>query len=378
MNKRKSTNDFSTILSSFLILLLVVGVVGFLFIRTENFTTPLKEFYVRVGNDDIIADRDNFDIYTGKDYKFEIKTSISVSGSNTKYYVSVLPNETPTTTFSFNVGEETKNYADMESLTKGFAISTYEDYFIFRANMDMQSILALYYPTQTLTNVPTALDTGLPYFTLAITSADKTETININFNLIKQNNYEQDDNIEWSLTIIPKYFCRGDVGMVEFDTNKIVLTNNDRISTFSFTISSGFEFVDFTCDLSIFKSTIENNTCIVSLIADLDNSYTCDLIFNIQYSSVNDDYYLMILAEENEYGGYITFSRDHLILNNKDREMSFDFTIQDGYGYNLEYDDTQDIFVVTISGNTCTVKLIDGVILSATSTYILTFYVYSN
>lgn len=164
----------------------MIGVVGFLFIRTENFTTPLKNFYVRVGNDDIIADRENFDIVVGKEYRFEIKTNISVSGSNTKYYVSVLPNETSTTTFSFNVGEETKNFADMESLTKGFSISAYSDYFILIANMDMQDILSLYFSSQTLSNVPTAMDSDIPYFRLSIQSADKSETININFNLISE------------------------------------------------------------------------------------------------------------------------------------------------------------------------------------------------
>lgn len=183
MSKRKSTKtDFSTILSSLFILILVVGVVGFLFIFTENFTTPLKNFYVTCGNDDFISDRENFDIVVGKEYKFEITTNIDL-GTEKKYIVSVVPNDTSLTTFAFNVDGKETMFADIESLAKSFVISSSENYFTFKATGDLIDILQVYYPSRTLTNVPTALDSDLPYFRLVIQSADLTETININFNL---------------------------------------------------------------------------------------------------------------------------------------------------------------------------------------------------
>lgn len=183
MSKRKSTNDFSTILSSIFILLLVVGVVGFLFIFTENFTTPLKNFYVTCGNDDFISDRENFDIVVGKEYKFEITTNINLSGTEKKYIVSVVPNEISTTTFSYNVDDKLCNYVDIQSLAKGFSIVAYDDYFVFTARNDLPEILKLYHGTQNIQNVPSVIDTDLPYFRLVVQSADLTETININFNL---------------------------------------------------------------------------------------------------------------------------------------------------------------------------------------------------
>lgn len=182
MSKRKSTN-FSAILSSLFILLLVVGVVGFLFIYTENFTTPLKNFSVRCGNDDFISDRENFNMVLGKEYKFEIKTNINLSGTEKKYIVSVVPNETSTTAFSFDVDGTTKEYGKIESLAKGFTIVGYDDYFLFTANKDLPEILSMYYLTSTLNNVPSALNSELPYFRLVVQSADLTETININFNI---------------------------------------------------------------------------------------------------------------------------------------------------------------------------------------------------
>lgn len=180
MSKRKSTNNFSTILSSIIILLLVIGVVGFLFIRTENFTTTLKDFYVRVGNDDIIADRENFDIVVGKEYKFEIVDNYM----STPLEVSVVPNtDIEESLFDFYVNKVYHQFCYEDSLTSGFEIKAYKDYFTFTANKDLSDIIQLNYPDRTITNCPTAIDSGVPYFRLVVASQDGMQEININFNL---------------------------------------------------------------------------------------------------------------------------------------------------------------------------------------------------
>ena len=183
MRKRKSTNNFSTILSSFIVLLLVVGVVGFLFVFTENYTTPLKSFHVTCGNDEIIKDVENFDIVVGKEYKFEITTNISVVGSNTKCSVAIVPNDVEETNFTFTSNGTEIKFATMESLTKGFVLLAHDDYFTLTAKMDLTEIMSLYYPNTTILGCPTAIDSGVPYFRLVVTSADQSEIININFNL---------------------------------------------------------------------------------------------------------------------------------------------------------------------------------------------------
>ena len=182
MRKNKS-NSFSSVISSILIFLLAFGVIGFLVVYTDSFTSPLKNFYVTCGNDDFISDRENFNIVLGKEYKFKITTNIDVDGIENKYIVSVVPNETSKTTFSYSVDGTEHFFADLKTLTKGFVISTYDDYFTFTALNDLHDILQLYYPTQTLENVPTTIDSDLPYFRLVVQSGDKTETININFNI---------------------------------------------------------------------------------------------------------------------------------------------------------------------------------------------------
>lgn len=181
--QRKSTNNISSILSSIVLVLLVVFVVGFLFVYTDNLKTPLKNFYVTCGHDKIISDRENFDIIMNKEYKFEITTNIDIDGTNNKYIVSVVPNETNKTAFAYEIDGAQCNYAELENLTKGFSIVANENYFSFKATKDLLEILQLYHPAKTISNVPTALDSDLPYFRLVVQSADQTETININFNI---------------------------------------------------------------------------------------------------------------------------------------------------------------------------------------------------
>lgn len=183
MSKRKSTN-FSTILSSFLILLLVVGVVGFLFIFTDNFTTDVKTFYVKCNNTTFIGNYENFDIVKDKEYKFDV---VNTFGIDNQLEISVVPNTSiEESSFEFYANNIYHQYCYEDSLTSAFEIKAYNNYFTFKATKDLNEIISLNYPTQTITGCPVALDSGIPYFRLVISSDDLTQEININFNLISE------------------------------------------------------------------------------------------------------------------------------------------------------------------------------------------------
>lgn len=182
--KVKVKQDISSVLSGIAMLLLVLFFIGFLFTFTDNLTTPLKDFYVRWSNDDIMNDRENFDIVKGKEYKFEVVNTLG--NGEDGYVVSIVPNESAVASFTFKAGETDVNYQDIENLGKGFTLIPYEDYFTFTANKDLQEILQLYYPDKTLSGVPTALNSDIPYFRLVIKTSDSKQVININFNLVSE------------------------------------------------------------------------------------------------------------------------------------------------------------------------------------------------
>lgn len=181
MKKRKSNNDVSNVISSIVIMLVVLLIIGFLFIFTNGFSTKLKKFYVQCGKVTIIDNFENYNLELGKEYVFEIHNTLG--GNDDGYIVFIKPNETATTSFSFKVDDVAINYSDLNSLAKGFSIVAYEDYFVLTAIMDLPDMLQLYYPNSTLEDIPNAIDSGLPYFTLSISSGNMSETININFNI---------------------------------------------------------------------------------------------------------------------------------------------------------------------------------------------------
>jgi hypothetical protein len=184
MSKNTSKKDWSNVISAVLILLLALAFIGYLFAFTENLSMPLKNFYVRRGNDDIMQDRENYDIVIGKEYKFEVVNTLGDGKDD--YIVYVTPNESAVASFTFTAGETEVNFQDMDNLGKGFTLIPYEDYFTFTANKDLQEILQLYYPASTLSGVPTALDSDIPYFCLVIKTSESTQVININFNLVSE------------------------------------------------------------------------------------------------------------------------------------------------------------------------------------------------
>lgn len=186
--KRKSTSNTSNVISSFVIMLVVLLSLGFLFVFTNNFKTPLKNFYVTCGKVVFVDEFKNFNLEMNREYKFKIHNTLE--GEDSGYTISIKPNTTETTTFAFKVDDTETNYSDINSLAKGFSVVAYEDYFTLTANLDLPEILQLYYPNSILTDIPSVIDTNLPYFTLSISSSNLEETINIHFNLISEVNYE--------------------------------------------------------------------------------------------------------------------------------------------------------------------------------------------
>lgn len=186
--KRKSNEKTSKAISNFMIMLVVMLSLGFLFVFTNNFTTPLKNFYVTCGKVVFTHEFENYNLTLGKEYKFEIHNTLE--GEDSGYLILIKPNITKETDFKFKVDDVETNFSDVQSLAKGFSLIIYHDYFTLTANMDLPEILQLYYPDSTLTDIPTVVDTKLPAFTLSISSSDMSETINIHFNLTSGVNYE--------------------------------------------------------------------------------------------------------------------------------------------------------------------------------------------
>ena len=357
MKKRKST-DISNALTGVVIFLVVVMVVGFLFVFTNNFTSPLRNFYVSYGNDDIITDRDNFEIELGKEYKFKVHTHFKLEDKQSRYIVTLTPN--PSHDFTFQANEEEIQYSSLETLSKGFEIDTFSDYFNFTAHFDLPQILQMYYPSQTLKDVPSAVDSGIPYFTLTVHNHDKSECININFSLLSSANTI---NEVYSLVLSPvndtydidtNEFIEN---AVTFSANQIVLSKDCTSIIFEFYLKDGYAFEEVVCLFDCYTLEIdeENGTCTVSLTEEL----TSNLDYVLNFIAYKKDPYAITLTPVNasEYVNAITFSVENIQVSTP-YGTSFDFYLADGYKVEtLSY--SKNGYWVKIDGdkNTCTVGL---------------------
>lgn len=252
--KRKSmSGNFSSLISSLVILMLVAVVVGFLFYRTDGLTTGYKEFYIQCGDDKIYGDRDNFNIVIGKSYKFELKNEIdNIMSSESNYSVNVIPNKERN--FEFLVDDEEKQFSDLVSLSDYFNISIGKDFFTLTSNLSLDLILKDYFNTDNISNCPDSLNTGIPYFTIVVEKIDSGDVINICFNILDK----------YSLVINP-IDNSDELEHINFSIGQIVLTNEHRSFSFGFEIDEnyGFNEVRFDCDYIVVD--IVDNVCFVSL-----------------------------------------------------------------------------------------------------------------
>lgn len=180
---RKKKSKIATILSLFVVLILVFGFVGLLVFFTDNFDTDIKQFYIRCGNDYIVATRENFSMKINEEYKFEVGSELEDLTGETDYVVSVIPNITSSTVFTFKIDGLPYEYEDVKSLTKGFEIKSYDGYFTFKATQELKDVLQMYFNGQTLTDVPDVIDSKIPYISLIVQSVKSEDFVRINISL---------------------------------------------------------------------------------------------------------------------------------------------------------------------------------------------------
>lgn len=181
-----------------LIVILLLGVVGFFAFFTNGFTSDFKTFYVNVRGKTIMNDTDGYEIVVEDEYRFDVKYTFGfMQKKNEKlgYHVQIIPNITDETDFDFIVNGQNFKYSDEADLMQGFEITLYDDYFTLEANKDLSEILSDLHLGSPVTGVPSAIDSGINYFTLMIFSEDKSTKIAINFNLVALKIFLSPDHI---------------------------------------------------------------------------------------------------------------------------------------------------------------------------------------
>lgn len=186
--KRKTKNSFSAFLSSILVIMCVCLLLGFVYKRTDEFTTGFKSFYVEYGDNMFVNEENTMKMQSGKTYKFKVRSSIDeLTDGQRNYKVSIGANPKETYTFFACNGEncDVKTLKDVD-LNSYFNFTYGDDYFTITDSNNLESYLqTLYSDYEYIDFKETFIYGEKHYFRLTITSLKDVETINIDFNLTR-------------------------------------------------------------------------------------------------------------------------------------------------------------------------------------------------
>ena len=170
----------SKIIVYVLIVLALVGVIGFIAKFTSGFTSEFKTFYVTIGDKDIMSTASDYTISKDESLKVDVKYTFNSSESEVSgYSVKIIPNAIEGKDFDFTVDGEVYSFQKETDLSDGFYIEESKDSFIITPKGDLTDILRAIYPDAEVSDC-----TGKAYpnmFTLVVTSYNGESSVIINF-----------------------------------------------------------------------------------------------------------------------------------------------------------------------------------------------------
>lgn len=170
MSKSNGIHKFSKAISTVLIVLLFVGLIGAIILLTNGFQNDIPTFAVMYNNENV-ANKSGVRLALGANSQFTVKT---LTGKAQDCSVKVFSNGIHD--FEFTVDGDKKSYAAEGDITDGFNISVSKDNVItitLAENASIQTVLAQkYYGTTVI--VPADKITDNDYFRLQITMTSGT------------------------------------------------------------------------------------------------------------------------------------------------------------------------------------------------------------
>jgi len=172
------------VITYILIVLLLIGIIGFVFKFTNGGTTDFKTFYLNRGNTLYTADSGNYSFNSGEELSFDVCYLSDILKSDEEaqgYSVKIIPNVTDETKFDYTVDGESYTFAEDLDLSSAFGLEKDKTSFKFTipAGATMSDIL-------TTAHGKTAVAGNLDlcekyYFAVVVTSADEKNTVRLNF-----------------------------------------------------------------------------------------------------------------------------------------------------------------------------------------------------
>ena len=175
----------TTIIAYVLIVLALVGVIGFIAKFTSGFTSDFKTFYVTIDGKDVMTEANHYAIGKSETMKVDIKYTFNSSNSEVSgYSVKIVPNVSEDKNFEFMVDGEVHSFYDIEDLTDGFIIEKSETSFTITPKGELTDILRAVYPEGEISDCSEHNHYNM--FSLVITSYNGASTVTVNFAVLRE------------------------------------------------------------------------------------------------------------------------------------------------------------------------------------------------
>ena len=167
-----------------LIILALIGVIGFIVYFTGGFTTDFTGFYVTVDGKDVMSTGSGFRMKTDDPLEVEVKYVFASPNDEAKgYTVKVVPNVIDGKDFDFTLNGDKYSFQSEKDLTAGFNIKQEADSFTIAPKGNLTEILAAVYPNDTIGDCTDKAYENM--FTLVVTSYNGEAEVRIHFTVIE-------------------------------------------------------------------------------------------------------------------------------------------------------------------------------------------------
>ena len=163
-----------------LIVLALIGILGFIIYFTGGFTTDFTGFYVTVDGEDVLSTGSNFQTRHDDPMHVEVKYVFASPSDQAKgYSVKVVPNPIKDKDFDFRLNGDLYAFQAEDDLTAGFEIKQEDTSFTLTPKGDLTAILSAVYPGYTVADCNDKAYENM--FTLIVTSYNGEAEVHINF-----------------------------------------------------------------------------------------------------------------------------------------------------------------------------------------------------
>ena len=177
---KRRIKGLSAIILLTALILLLLGVIGFIAKFTSGFNTGLKTFYLVYDGETIFTERSGLILRSDRQYRFDVGYTFSFADQSISgYSVEILPNAGEETDFIYTINGNEYLFSEVDDLKSAFGITQEKGYFTIRSPGDMQEVLSRRYPFDEV-RLGTEQKGG-EYFILRVYDKDKAHGVDVYF-----------------------------------------------------------------------------------------------------------------------------------------------------------------------------------------------------